>query len=469
MQPGDLAGELAVALRRRTATLSCLEDSVFLGLNYARIMSACPDSFKQELDRRITSRIVESAWNSAPYFLGEDKTGLTEMTAPWLSLLASTKRTRLSWKEGDTITLEHPVFEPKTFCVLISGGVTVQGSPDVTLDGVDYPLLFADLPDDGRAGVGTFKLQGDIDVLMIRWEDVKKLGLPAYREIMRRVTAEIGKRGDAQPVATDDVVRIAASPTSGPARATAGEKDAAPENAQRLIILVHGIRTRAEWQGRLRHLFEADGRTSVESLGYGYFDAFRFLCPLWTRQGPVKEILRKVRDALNRHRDERKEVIFVAHSFGTFILSKILSENPDICPDRVLLCGSIISRTYQWDALPNRPQIVVNEAGSRDIWPILAKSVTWGYGYTGTFGFQTTGVRDRFHDLSHSDYFKDGFAEEYWVPWIRDKVLKPSSYETGNRPATPFYKNLLAFVPLKYLIPAAVVLLIWFTLARYRG
>ena len=89
---------------------------------------------------------------------------------------------------------------------------------------------------------------------------------------------------------------------------------------------------------------------------------------------------------------------------------------------------------------------------SRDIWPILAKSITWGYGSTGTFGFQTPGVRDWYHNLGHSDYFVTGFAEEYWVPWIRNGVTKPTPYETGVRPPTPFFKNLLEIFPLKLVL-----------------
>lgn len=255
--------------------------------------------------------------------------------------------------------------------------------------------------------------------------------------------------------------------TSSPSHETvSGQSHAeAPDSGKsRLIILVHGILTRAEWQGRIRHLLEADGRTIVEPLGYGYFDVIRFLFPFITRRRPIKEVEAKIRDALNLHRREHGEVIFVGHSFGTYILSTILSEQPDIRADRVLLCGSIVSRTYRWDKLPNRPKAVLNESGSRDIWPILANSVTWGYGSTGTFGFQAPGVRDRYHNLAHSDYFKPGFAEEYWVPWINEGVRKSTPYETGERPPTPFYKNLFEIVPLKWVLLTLLALAISMTI-----
>jgi pimeloyl-ACP methyl ester carboxylesterase/nucleotide-binding universal stress UspA family protein len=236
-----------------------------------------------------------------------------------------------------------------------------------------------------------------------------------------------------------------------------------------LIILVHGIRTRAEWQGRIRHLIEQGGETIVEPIGYGYFDVLRFLCPFWTRRSPIEVVTRKIRDALKLHRGQFDELIIVAHSFGTYIVGGILEENPDIRLDRVLLCGSVLKQTFRWDKLPNRPNAVLNEAGSRDIWPILAKSCTWGYGSTGTFGFQTPGVRDRFHNLAHSDYFKSGFAEEFWIPWILTGQVTPTQYETGQRPATPFFKNLPDLVPLKWVAVVVLAVMAWFVLSKNHG
>jgi pimeloyl-ACP methyl ester carboxylesterase len=246
------------------------------------------------------------------------------------------------------------------------------------------------------------------------------------------------------------------------------ERDVAAPKRRRLVILVHGIRTRAEWQGRIRGLLEADGETDVETLGYGYFDALRFLCPLITRRAPIVEVERNIRDAFKLHADHG-EVVFVGHSFGTYILGKILAERPDIVPDRVLLCGSIVSRKFRWDKLPNRPKGVLNEAGSRDIWPILANSTTWGYGSTGTFGFKAAGVRDRYHNCAHSDYFKPGFAEEYWLPWIKAGKLVPSPFEIGAQAPTPFFKNLLELLPIKYILILILVIAAWLVLHKIRS
>jgi alpha/beta hydrolase fold. len=158
------------------------------------------------------------------------------------------------------------------------------------------------------------------------------------------------------------------------------------DTAQRLVIVVHGIRTRAEWFSHFRELVESDGSIFVPA-GYEFFDAFRFLCPLWTRRRPVRIVLEKIRDALNLHRGRYSEVVMVGHSFGTYIICQVLRNYPDIRADRLLFCGGVVKATFGWPHLPNRPAHVLNEVGSRDIWPVLAKSATWGFGSTGTFGF----------------------------------------------------------------------------------
>ena len=56
-----------------------------------------------------------------------------------------------------------------------------------------------------------------------------------------------------------------------------------------LVLLIHGIRTQAEWQGWLSHLLENAGCVVVP-LKYGYFDAFSFLIPLLFRWIPIREV-----------------------------------------------------------------------------------------------------------------------------------------------------------------------------------
>lgn len=234
-----------------------------------------------------------------------------------------------------------------------------------------------------------------------------------------------------------------------------------------LVILLHGIRTRAEWQRWIRSLLEEDEITVVEPCSYGFFSAVGLFLPFPFRQMSMSVVQSKLRDAVSRHESEQREVIVIAHSFGTYIITQILRNNPDLKVDRVLFCGSIVRENYRWDQLPNRPEQVLNEAGSRDIWPILARSCSWGYGASGTFGFMGYGVEDRFHNLKHSDYFKPGFAEKYWKPWVHDNELTRTQYEKRHRPPTPFWKSLLAWLPLQWIGIGFVVIVLVAALWRH--
>src|SRR5207244_3865633 len=108
------------------------------------------------------------------------------------------------------------------------------------------------------------------------------------------------------------------------------------------------------------------------------------------RQGPVQRVVRELRDLRASHPTARISV--VAHSFGTYALVKALEE-PDIRLNRVILCGCIVPEEFR--RARHEAQLgadsILNDCGTHDIWPVLAKSLTWGYGATGTFGFGTVG------------------------------------------------------------------------------
>jgi hypothetical protein len=126
----------------------------------------------------------------------------------------------------------------------------------------------------------------------------------------------------------------------------------------------------------------------------------------------------------------------------------------------MLFCGSIVQRGYRWDQLKNLGN-VVNDCGTKDIWPVLAESTTWGYGASGTFGFGSPSIVDRFHPMRHSDYFARDFVERYWLPWICHGTLVKSSTE-ADRPTAPYWLSLLTVIHLKYLflliVPAIAAL-----------
>jgi len=183
--------------------------------------------------------------------------------------------------------------------------------------------------------------------------------------------------------------------------------------------------------------------TEIVPVKYGFLDALRFWFPIWTRRKPIQTARWKMENAIARRPEA--QVIIIAHSFGTYILARLLAEVSSIRPDKVLLCGAIVRTDFRWDRIDPCPEIV-NDCGSRDVWPVFATAFSWGYGPSGTFGFGMAPVRDRFHDFRHSDYFDRDFVERFWKPWVEDGTLIASIYESGDR-RVPYWMSVLT-VPL---------------------
>ncbi len=222
------------------------------------------------------------------------------------------------------------------------------------------------------------------------------------------------------------------------------------------VVLIHGIRTQASWFEMVASVLRDQCGLSITPLRYGYFDAFRFLLPGLTRKRPIEIVARELRSVLQNYPPGR--VLVIAHSFGTYIITKVLSENPDICLGGLIMCGSVVSEEFRWDI--NGRSIsksrIVNECGDRDIWPNLAKSLSWGYGATGRFGFGVDAVRDRFHDLSHSEFFSKEFVLTYWVPLTRNWEIVAPQYE-NQRGIGPWWLGMLSVFPVKTVLLAAVI------------
>lgn len=231
---------------------------------------------------------------------------------------------------------------------------------------------------------------------------------------------------------------------------------------EHIVILIHGIRTHAPWYEKVRSIIQNRSFISVRNAGYGYFDAIRFLIPIQTRVQPVQKVLSKIQNIKQDHPNAKMSII--AHSFGTYIFSEILKKS-NIEFHRVILSGSIIKPDFEWEKYKNRVAVdindekILNECGTNDVWPILAKSSTIGFGASGTFGFRNPYVRDRFQKFKHSDYFKGNFIEEYWIPYILDDEDIPSNIEE-DRPSPPYWQSIINLIPIWLIIMLTIVVTI---------
>ena len=184
--------------------------------------------------------------------------------------------------------------------------------------------------------------------------------------------------------------------------------------------------------------------------------------------------LEKAKTAISNCPDGRLSVI--AHSYGTYVITEILASKLDLKLHRLLFCGSIVRRRYPWHAIGDRiaahPTLagkknVLNDYGLRDVWPVLAKCLSWGYGDTGRHKFGKAEVIDRGHDLDHSGFFTkkapdtslapgEQFVREFWKPWFETgEVVRSPVNEKGT---SPLWLSWLSVLPLQWLIVVAMVL-----------
>lgn len=229
-----------------------------------------------------------------------------------------------------------------------------------------------------------------------------------------------------------------------------------------LVILVHGIRDFALWQENVgRSLSNAGFR--VEFTNYGRFDLFRFLVPIkYFRRKAIDEVLKQIRIA--KQANGTDEISIIAHSFGTYVVSHILQENFDLKFRRIIFCGSVVRYGFPFEQFYQRfDPPILNDVGTRDIWPAMAESMTWGYGSAGTYGFRRPLVKDRWHNgAGHGFFLKPGFCAKFWVPFLDNGHIKEASKE----PESPrHWIQFLSIFRLKYVVLALCALAIALSLS----
>jgi hypothetical protein len=224
-----------------------------------------------------------------------------------------------------------------------------------------------------------------------------------------------------------------------------------------VVILVHGIRDFALWQEAIRATLKVHGFI-VNPTNYGRFDLIRFLIPIpFFRKRKVNEVVEQIR--IIKHENPNSDISVIAHSFGTYIIAHILEANTDLTLRRMIFCGSVLSYRFRFQRIRNQFEVpILNEVGTRDIWPAMAESITWGYGSAGTYGFRRPLVHDRWHNKAGHGYFlKPQFVEKYWLPFLEHGTII-SDNPTPESP--PFPIELLYVFRLKYVV-LFLCLLIW--------
>ncbi|WP_188581539.1 esterase/lipase family protein [Azorhizobium oxalatiphilum] len=218
-----------------------------------------------------------------------------------------------------------------------------------------------------------------------------------------------------------------------------------------VVVLIHGIRDYGLWQQEIRRTLEADG-FHVEATNYGRFNLIKFLLPFgFFRRQAVAEILVWLNAVF--YKNPGSKVSIIAHSFGTYIAAHVLRDNFNIKVDKIIFCGSVLRYNFPFQDFDHRfYSTILNEVGTRDVWPAVAESVTTGYGSAGSFGFRRPFVHDRWHNgAGHGFFLNEKFCRTFWLPFLRDGTVVPGS--PSPEPPTVLIA-LLNVVKLKYVLVA---------------
>lgn len=190
-----------------------------------------------------------------------------------------------------------------------------------------------------------------------------------------------------------------------------------------LVVLVHGINTNAQWFGVVQKTLTKSGFIAVPA-GYGIYGIVRFLLPLdWIMKRAIKRVYKNVRAAIKLYKPDKISII--AHSFGTYIVCRILEDEFDFDLHRIIFCGSVVDNDFPLEKyLHQFTAPIHNEIGTRDYWPVVAAALTFSYGSVGADGFQRAGVQDRWHkDFRHSDFLTQQFCEKFFIPSLLGKEV----------------------------------------------
>ncbi|MDW9439254.1 MULTISPECIES: esterase/lipase family protein [Sinorhizobium] len=229
------------------------------------------------------------------------------------------------------------------------------------------------------------------------------------------------------------------------------------DQQRHVVILVHGIRDFALWQETIGKTLERQGFT-VEPTNYGRFNLLKFLAPVpYFRRKAIADVEHQIRIIRENHKDSPLSII--AHSFGTYVIARILQERFDLSFHRVIFCGSVLPFRFPFEQFQQRfTPPILNEVGTRDIWPAVAYSVTFGYGYAGSYGFRRPLVKDRWHEGARHNYFlSKEFCQKYWTPFLKNGKIVQASRDLSPQ---GLWVQLITIFQIRYIVALLALLVV---------
>ena len=119
-----------------------------------------------------------------------------------------------------------------------------------------------------------------------------------------------------------------------------------------------------------------------------------------------------------------KRPSIIAHSFGSYIIGYCMLKYPDVKFDKIILCGSILPKNFNWNTIFLNDQVnhLKNEYGIKDFWTKNVGRFVKRTGGSGNDGFSLNSrqlEQNKFEYFTHSDYFKGQHIKFYWLPFLQ--------------------------------------------------
>ena len=201
---------------------------------------------------------------------------------------------------------------------------------------------------------------------------------------------------------------------------------------RKIIISLHGIRTRGLWQKDLSPLISEQGWIYYP-LDYGWFSLV-FFVPGFSRKRKIEWFRERYREIRNRYPDVIPSII--AHSFGTWTVCKAIAKYEHLRFDKIILAGSIAPDDFDWKRVLSRSQAtsVRNDCGKKDVWARFSKWFAWGTGNSGFVGFTQQHdvlIEREYPEYSHSSAFGYDHYLGEWIPFL----ARPLPFVSGDIPS----------------------------------
>ncbi len=188
----------------------------------------------------------------------------------------------------------------------------------------------------------------------------------------------------------------------------------------RVVISLHGMKTRGIWQNALVPELVLAGFVPYV-LDYGKLGALH-VARTGSLDAQVSWLVKEYDRITAETGCGRPSVI--AHSFGTLQIGRLLQKYEHVNLDKLILAAAILPVKYPWAKMLERYRVawVVNDYGGNDSWPKLARCLLRNAGESGAAGFRDThrGLHQVEHPYHHhSDYFSQGNFRHHWIPTLR--------------------------------------------------